>query len=253
MPEAQKASPAAPKEAARLAAAVRRAARQEQFLEVVDRDEAIARIGRHLQLAPLGKESVSLAQALGRVLAEDVVSAVDVPGFDRANVDGFALRAADTAGASPDSPRTLWVGGELAAGYVQRQPVPEGAAIRIMTGAPIPPAADAVVPFEDTDEYGLRPPGAEGPVPAEVRVFREAEGGANIRRRGQDVRKGERILAAGTVIRPAEAGVLASLGKTAVRVVRRPVVARFSPALGRRCGAITALWGVARVTPSRSD
>ena len=97
----RKVSRARPKAAAdRLATAIRRAAQQEQFLEVVDRDEAIARFHRHLELAPLGKESVTLGQAVGRVLAEDVVATVDVPGFDRSNVDGFALRAADTAGAS---------------------------------------------------------------------------------------------------------------------------------------------------------
>ena len=102
----------------RVASAIRRAARQEQFLEVVDRDEAIARFHRHLELAPLGKEHVALVRAVGRVLAEDVVATVDVPGFDRSNVDGFALRASDTAGASgaelaaslpPGSPRVVFV------------------------------------------------------------------------------------------------------------------------------------------------
>jgi putative molybdopterin biosynthesis protein len=88
----------------KLAAAVRRAARQEQFLEVVDRDEAVARFHRHLTLAPLGKESVTLGEARGRVLAEDVVASVDVPGFDRSNVDGFAVRAVDTAGANDAEP-----------------------------------------------------------------------------------------------------------------------------------------------------
>ena len=97
----------------RIATAIRRAAQQEQFLEVVDRDEAIARFHRHLELAPLGKESVALGQAVGRVLAEDVVATVDVPGFDRSNVDGFALRASDTAGATAAEPRVLALNAEV--------------------------------------------------------------------------------------------------------------------------------------------
>ena len=87
--------------------ALRRAARQQQFLEVVDRDEAEARFRRHLDLSPLGREAVPLDAALGRVLAEDVSAGVDVPGFDRSSVDGFAVRAADVAGASDEAPRVL--------------------------------------------------------------------------------------------------------------------------------------------------
>jgi putative molybdopterin biosynthesis protein len=88
-------------------AALGRLARQDQFLEVVDRDEAIARFRRHLDPRPLGSERVPLAEALGRVLAQPVVAGVDVPNFDRSNVDGFAVRAADTAGASERAPKVL--------------------------------------------------------------------------------------------------------------------------------------------------
>src|ERR1700754_3700790 len=92
---------------------IRRAARQEQFLEVVSAEEARARFARHVDLAPLPAERVALAQALGRVLAHDVKAPIDVPPFDRANVDGFALRSADTTGASDTSPRRLELNAEV--------------------------------------------------------------------------------------------------------------------------------------------
>jgi putative molybdopterin biosynthesis protein len=94
-----------------LIAAIRRAARQEQFLEVVSAEEARARFARHLDLSPLRGETVTLASALGRVLAHDVIAPIDVPPFDRANVDGFALRSADTAGASDTGPRRFGLNG----------------------------------------------------------------------------------------------------------------------------------------------
>ena len=96
-----------------LIAAIRRAARQEQFLEVVSAEEARGRFARHVGRSPLAGESVALADALGRVLARDVTAPIDVPPFDRANVDGFALRAADTAGASDTAPRRLRLNGEV--------------------------------------------------------------------------------------------------------------------------------------------
>ncbi len=135
-----------------IAANLRDLARQEQFLEVLDRDEAERRFRRHLCLAPRGTETVSLAGARGRVLARAVVAAVDVPGFDRANVDGFAVRAADTAGASERTPRRLHLLPEvLTPGQVPQLAVEPGTATLIATGGMVPRGADAVVMVEHTE------------------------------------------------------------------------------------------------------
>jgi molybdopterin molybdotransferase len=196
-------------------------------------EEAQERILRSFH--PLEPERVSLFEALGRVLAEDIFADVSVPPLDNTAMDGYAVRAADTRGASPEHPVALRVVYDLAAGYVSDIAVTPGTAMRIMTGAPIPEGADAVVPFEETDEKSpqslVQPPEAEeqagislGPQP-QVLVFKEAQVGANIRRAGEDIRQGERVLAAGTVVRPAEVGVLASVGRATVLCHRRPRVA----------------------------
>src|SRR5262245_6182532 len=125
--------------------------RQDQFLTVLDRDEAERRFRAALDLRPLEPEPVPLAEAGGRVLARDVVSPVDVPGFDRSNVDGFAVRAADTFGATEDSPRRLRLNAEtIPTGVAPRQEVAAGTAAAIATGAMIPRGADAVVMVEHT-------------------------------------------------------------------------------------------------------
>ena len=186
------------------------------------RERILAYVGR------LEAEDRAALDALGQALAEDVVAEFDIPPLDNTSMDGYAVHAADTTGASPDTSRTLRVMGELAAGYVTHTPVPPGSALRIMTGAPIPPGADSIVPFEETDESALRPPGSAGPLPAQVRIYKATAPGANIRRRGEDVRAGTVILRSGDVLRPAEAGVLASLGRTTARVIRRPIVAILS-------------------------
>src|ERR1700716_4004072 len=135
-----------------LIAAIRRAARQEQFLEVVSAEEARARFARHLDLSPLPGETVALAAALGRVLAHDVIAPIDVPPFDRANVDGFALRSADTAGASDTAPRRFRLNGEvIMCGHAPALEVGPGSATTIATGGVIPRGADAVVMIEQTD------------------------------------------------------------------------------------------------------
>src|SRR5579864_5847586 len=119
------------------------AARQDQFLEVVSRDEAAARFGRHLTLAPLGVERVGLTRALGRCLASDLASPVDVPGFDRSNVDGFAVRAGDTIGAREEAPRSLALNREvLAPGNQPRLSVAALTATPIATGGMLPRGAD---------------------------------------------------------------------------------------------------------------
>src|SRR5215510_3872934 len=133
------------------------ASSQTQFLDVITRDEATARFRAHLRLAPLGKESVLLAAALNRILAEDVVAEVDVPGFDRSNVDGFALQASDTFGAMEETPRTVGLNNEvLAPGVVPRKTVYSGIATPIATGGMLPRGADAVMMIEHTDLVASR-------------------------------------------------------------------------------------------------
>ena len=167
-------------------------------------------------------------QALGQVLAEDVAAGFDIPPLDNTAMDGYAVRAEDTMGAAEASPRELRVIGEVAAGYIFAGAVGPGTAVRIMTGAPIPEGADAVVPFEETDEPFTRPPTGAGSLSGSVHVLKEAAAGANIRRAGEDVRTGDGVLQRGTVLRPQEIGVIASLGRDEVRVIRRPVVAVLS-------------------------
>jgi len=132
--------------------ALRNLARQEQFLDVVDRDIATARFHRHLDLCPLGAQTVPLSQALGRVLAQAVIADVDVPGFDRSSVDGFAVRADDTVGASERAPKTLELNGEiLTPGTVPQLTVALGTATLIATGGMVPRGADAVIMVEHTE------------------------------------------------------------------------------------------------------
>ncbi len=202
--------------------ALRRAARQQQFLEVVDRDEAEARFRRHLALAPLGRESVPLAQALGRVLAEDVVAGVDVPAFDRSSVDGFAVRAADVAGASDDAPSVLRLAGEiLTPGVVPRAEVGPGTATIVATGGMVPRGADAVVMVEVTDS---REDG--GALAIEVR--RPVAAGDAVAAAGSDIARGEVVLRAGQAVTSREIGSLAAIRLAEVPVFRRPKVAILS-------------------------
>src|SRR2546421_783528 len=130
---------------------------QEQFLNVIDRDEAERRFQAALDLRPLGEEDVPLEAALGRVLARDVIAPIDVPGFDRSNVDGFAVRAEDTFGASEEAPRILQLDPiQVAPGYLGTSTVQPGWAIPLATGAIVPRGADAVVMVEYTDAVAER-------------------------------------------------------------------------------------------------
>ncbi|HWO72689.1 MAG TPA: gephyrin-like molybdotransferase Glp [Dehalococcoidia bacterium] len=173
----------------------------------------------------LSSETRPLSEALGQVLAEDVVSPVTIPPLDNTSMDGYAVRAEDTAGASPSAPVTLRVIGEVAAGHLFDGAVNPGAAVRIMTGAPVPRGADAIVPFEETDEPPGRAFGAFTKGRESVAIFKAARPGANIRRAGEDVERGSVVMRAGTELKAAQIGVLASLGSPTVTVVRRPVVA----------------------------
>ena len=191
---------------------------QQQFLDVIDRDEAERRFRATLDLRPLGAEVVPLGEALGRVLAEDVVAPLDVPSFDRSNVDGFAVRAADTFGAGEDRPLFLRLTTEgLATGVRPRQTVEAGTATAIATGAMLPRGADAVVMVEHTDLCDGR-----------LVLQRPAAPGANITFAGTDIGMGEVVLRRGERLTSRETGVLAALGLAEVPVVRRPRVAILS-------------------------
>ncbi len=170
-----------------------------------------------VEALPLSVETRSLVQVQGLVLAEDIVAGINVPPFDNSGMDGFALQAADIVDATVDEPAILRITETLAAGYVASRPVAAGEAVKIMTGAPVPEGADAVVQSELTEERGQ-----------EVRVFEAVKRGKNIRRAGEDVKSGDQVLAAGTVLGPAEIGVLASLGRPEVQVYRMPRVAILS-------------------------
>ncbi len=186
-------------------------------------EEAFARIMPHFSV--LGPEEVEILDALDRVLADDIYSDMDIPPFANSAMDGYAVCAADLQGASRENPVALQVIGNLAAGHVSDLTVVSGSALRIMTGAPLPVGADAVVRFEDTSEGLSGGKWAERQAENLVHVFVTAVPGENTRPCGEDVRKGELVLQKGTVIRPSEIGVLASLGLSRVRVTRRPRVA----------------------------
>ena len=196
--------------------------------DMISVEEARERILAHF--APLEPDSTPLLDALGQVLAEDVHSGFDIPPADNTAMDGYAVRSQDTGGATPEAPRVLRVTGFLPAGSVFDGELGAGEAVRIMTGAPTPHGADAIVPFEETDEQDeghAAVPWHEAPR-QHVRIDVEARPGANIRRAGEDVREGERALPSGTVLGPAQIGVLASLGLADVRAIRRPLVAILS-------------------------
>jgi molybdopterin molybdotransferase/putative molybdopterin biosynthesis protein len=218
MSESRKARPGGD---ADLIARVRAAARQEQFLEVVSADEARTRFEKHLDLAPLPAEMISLAEARTRVLAQDVVAAVDAPPFDRSNVDGFAVRAADTVGASDGNPKVLTLNTEvIACGYAPLITVAPGSCTAIATGGVIPRGADAVVMIEHTELIDVGPPA--------IRLRRAATPGQFISYTGSDIARGETLLRRGTRIGAREIGMLAACGLDRVETVRRPKVAVLS-------------------------
>jgi len=164
-------------------------------------------------ISPLTPVSLELADAEGCVLAEDVTAAVALPPFDNSGMDGYAVLAADVAGAAQDAPATLQVTGEIAAGDTGAYRLAPGTAIRIMTGARLPAGADAVVPVEWTDGGT-----------SQVKVRQPAEPGNAVRYVGGDAAKGETLLSAGTRMRPMQIAVAASAGRKAVTVRPRPRV-----------------------------
>jgi molybdopterin molybdotransferase len=211
-------------------------------------------------ISPLGLEKVNILDALGRVIGEDISAGRDIPPKDNSAMDGYALRLEDTRGASPEKPALLEVIEDIPAGAIPGKSIGPGQAARIMTGAPVPEGADAVIRMEDTRKEDTR-----------VLVFVEAKEGQDIRRAGEDVLQGEKVISRGDVIRPAEVGMLASLGRSFILVHQRPLVAVIatgdelvdideppSPwqivssnsyslaALVRNCGAVSLQIGIAR-------
>lgn len=175
-------------------------------------EEALHRILKII--IPLGREKANILDCLGRVIGEDIFAHRNIPPKDNSAMDGYAVRAEDTRSASVEKPAVLDVIEDIPAGAIPRKKIDAGKASRIMTGAPLPEGADAVVRVEDTEKAGDR-----------VRVFVEAEQGQDIRHAGEDVREGERVIAQGDIIRPAEIGMLAALGRSFIKVYQRPLVA----------------------------
>jgi len=166
---------------------------------------------------PMGLENVNILEARGRVIGEDVFAPRDIPSAANSAMDGYAVRSADTKGVSALKPVELKVIETIAAGSAPRKTLQEGQAARIMTGAVLPKGADAVVRREDTEERGKT-----------VRIKVAALKGLDIRFSGEDVQKGERVITAGSVLRPGHIGMLAALGKSFVSVHQKPRVAILS-------------------------
>ena len=192
--------------------------KQQQFLEVIERDEAERRWRATLDIAALPAETVALEDALGRVLAEDVRADVDVPGFDRSNMDGFAVRAEDTYGATEVEPVSLRLNSEtIPTGVAPSQEVMPGTATPIATGGMLPRGADAVLPVEFTDVQGNA-----------IVARRERVPGAAVSFAGTDIGWGETVVFSGAQLTSRETGVLAAIGRGELSVVRRPRVAILS-------------------------
>lgn len=206
--------------------------------------ESLIRVLSHFRA--LNSESVPLGDCPGRVLANEVRSTLHLPPFPNSSMDGFAVRAADLLRAN-ESPVSLMVIGDIPAGSNPSSfNIVPGTAARIMTGAPMPAGADAVVPIEDTDAFGKD----EQHLPPAVEIRREVRGGDYVRGTGEDVRAGDVVLPAGHRVRPYDIGLLAAVGQVAVEVVRRPRVAIL--ATGDELVGIELRPGVGQIRDSNS-
>jgi putative molybdopterin biosynthesis protein len=200
----------------------RKAASQRQFLDVASADEALQRFRDALQPQPLGTEQVALEASLGRVLAQDIESPVDVPGFDRSNVDGFALRAQDTLGAGEESPRLLSLSDEIITpGKPPQITVEPGSASVIATGGMLPRGADSVMLVENTEL--IEQDGQQF-----VRIEKALPAGAFISFAGTDIGRGETVLRCGQLLTSRDIGLLAAVGLDQVSVYRKPRIAIIS-------------------------
>jgi putative molybdopterin biosynthesis protein len=186
--------------------------RIKEFHDVVSIEEAKRKLEEHYKVNPWGEE-VSLKEAAGRVVFNDIVAEIDVPPFDRASMDGYAVKASDTFYADEDNPAALRLKGYIRAGQHKKVSINEGEAVGIATGAPVPKGANAVVMVEYAEESGKT-----------VNIHRPVVPGENIMAAGSDIMRGETVIRAGTVLSPRETGVLGALGTTSVEVFRRPTV-----------------------------
>jgi molybdopterin molybdotransferase len=176
---------------------------------------------------PLESESIPLSEAAGRILSEGVRSGIDLPLFTNSSMDGFAVRSSDVNNASKNHPVALSVVDDIPAGKSPSVRLLDNQTARIMTGAPVPDGADAVIPVEDTDQYDPQARSSFD-LPSEIRVFRAVQAGDYIRHQGEDVRKNEVVLHANSPLKPQELGILAMLGKANVSVYRPPKIAILS-------------------------
>jgi molybdopterin molybdotransferase len=191
--------------------------------EIVDVETACQIVRTHAKR--LAAELVSLDESAGRVLAHDVISDIDIAGFENSAMDGFALRCEDVQQAGADAPVNLRIIGHIGAGTVFEGVVTPGSAVRIMTGAPLPAGADSVIKIEDVEVRGRD---AGNPAGSEVCVRQEVSLGANVRLRGEEAKAGELVMRTGERITSAGIGLLAATGNVRVQVYRRPRVAIFS-------------------------
>ncbi|WP_054521021.1 molybdopterin molybdotransferase MoeA [Thermanaerothrix daxensis] len=186
-------------------------------------DEVLERI--LAQFEPLPPQTIPVDLALRRVLAKPITAPLDLPPFSNSSVDGFAVRSADVSTASPEHPVELPVVADIPAGVSPHMPLPANCAARIMTGAPLPENADAVVPVEHTD---LSFQSAASQPPTTVRVLIPVRPGENVRPAGQDLAKGQPVFASGHRLRPQDLGLLAALGISEIEVHDQPRIALFS-------------------------
>lgn len=184
-------------------------------------DEAITQILASIQT--VNTETIEFDTANGRILAEDVVAAINLPPFANSAMDGFAIKAEDSHDASPANPAVLRVTQDIPAGSTSQQTLQSGEAARIMTGAPLPEGANAVIPVEDTDADFSQL--GDAPLPETVQLLRTVKPGNAVRPIGENVRAGDTILTRNTIISPAAIGMLAAIGQSTVNVYRAPRVA----------------------------
>jgi len=187
------------------------------FKKLISLDEAKKRIQEALCPKPIGIEEIPLLKAVGRVLAEDITSPIDVPPFHRSTVDGYAVKAEDTFNANEENPAVLTLKGSVTVGEISSLTVEKGSTLEIMTGAPLPANSDAVVMVENTTEKN-----------GKIFVFKPAAKGENIMGIGSDIHRNETVLKCRNVLSSRELGVLAALGFTRVKVFKQPKVAIIS-------------------------
>lgn len=187
------------------------------FRKLMTLDEAQKVIDENFKPPQIGDEDVALLEAYNRVLKDDIVSTLDIPPFNRSTVDGYAVKAEDTYGADENQPATLNITGMIFAGEQPKMTLGKGEAVEIVTGAPLPEGADAVVMVEDAER-----------VDSQLQVYAAATPNMNVMKKGYDIKNGETVLHAGKVLGPSEIGVLAALGLTKARCFKPPVVAVLS-------------------------